>query len=899
MRWWLAVVSAQAFLMVPPSPRRASPHRSSILETPTEFLFGLERKMRGLTSYVIELLRSEEEDHQHQRRNTTEGTFLNEMILTAPFDRSAFERDAKVLEKECDYLDDFATVRDALLVAYAAHARQFRKSGEPYIVHPVEVARLLASLRTDVVTVAAGLLHDTVEDTNVTFQHLDERFGRDIRKIVEGETKVSKLPKIARRLGEQHKAKAPRLFNADRGGAAAPKVDVVLDSKFEALMAANTMTPPRHVVASRRRGTTLFGRTLTTQKTSGVVASSSSSSSSFTEDTAFATGGGGEEVFFVSQEQAENLRQMFVAMTDDYRIIVVKLADRLHNMRTLAAMRPEKQRKIARETLEIFAPLAHRLGLWQFKAELEDIAFRYAHPAEYESLAKALDLRKRRHDAALTDTRRDVERAFREAGVRVAVSAKKKELYSLWLKLRKLAANAHDEERREERQRSVLDSRTTSTLFGAPATKRAADDVDDDKEGGPSSPTTTTTTTKERASSSSYCENGHFDVDAVKDVVALQVVLDVPRERGEPMDRWRERGVRACYDALAVCNYLEGAEPTELRVKDYIRMPKPNGYQSLHVFVRNRVAGGQIVELQIRTRWMDDVAQHGMAAHWPYNKYISGRLLPRHLFERRVDLELDFDSLETQDSLDALDSLETTLDLDAAAAAVRRSAADATTRQGRGDTAAAAAATENPTEEETTENPYAVTWLDSVKTWQHEIPSSREFIDTVRREVLGERVFVFLRDGKILDLSRGATALDAAFHIHTEVGLRAKSASINGREVHFGYELQNGDLVDVRTSPDATPQADWLRWAHRRSTKTKLKAYFKRKALAHALAGDNHPQANDLGLSPGGGSSSKVRKDSENGLHSVAPTNNGHSLPASGERVAAGAVPRAQAQRPS
>jgi hypothetical protein len=234
-------------------------------------------------------------------------------------------------------------VYDALRVAYRAHRGQARKSGEPFIIHPVEVSMLLAGLKMDEDTVMAGLLHDTVEDTDLTFELIEEMFGTTVRAIVEGETKVSKLPKLA-----------------------------------------------------------------------------------FSD---------------YADEQAENLRQMFVAMTDDYRIIIVKLADRLHNMRTLRFMKPEKQVKISRETLDIFAPLAHRMGIWQFKSELEDTAFMYLYPQEYKRLSRRL----RQHQKKFQDTldrsqellkeRLNSDPTLREQAASVKVSGRMKEIYSLWHKM--------------------------------------------------------------------------------------------------------------------------------------------------------------------------------------------------------------------------------------------------------------------------------------------------------------------------------------------------------------------------------------------------------------------------------------------------------------------------------
>lgn len=237
-----------------------------------------------------------------------------------------------------------AKVKQALRVAYRAHRSQMRKSGEPFIIHPVEVALLLSGMKMDAETVMAGLLHDTVEDTDLTFEQVEAMFGVEVKNIVEGETKVSKLPKIM--------------------------------------------------------GFSDF-----------------------------------------ADEQAENLRQMFIAMTDDYRIIIVKLADRLHNMRTLRHMKPEKQKKISRETLDIFAPLAHRMGIWQFKSELEDTAFKYLYPEEYKLLNQRLLQRRDKIINTLDNSIQVLEHTLkndptlRSQDVEIEVVGRTKELYSLWHKM--------------------------------------------------------------------------------------------------------------------------------------------------------------------------------------------------------------------------------------------------------------------------------------------------------------------------------------------------------------------------------------------------------------------------------------------------------------------------------
>jgi RelA/SpoT family (p)ppGpp synthetase len=439
--------------------------------------------------------------------------------------------------------EQVAKIYDALRVGYRAHRGQMRKSGEPYIIHPVEVALLLAGLKMDGETVMAGLLHDTVEDTNMTFDLIEGMFGKVVRSIVEGETKVSKLPKLA-----------------------------------------------------------------------------------FSD---------------YADEQAENLRQMFVAMTDDYRIIIVKLADRLHNMRTLRHMKPEKQIKISRETLEIFAPLAHRMGIWQFKSELEDTSFMYLYPQEY----KRLNRRLRQHQKKFRDTldksqellakRLSSDSTLRDQAFEVKVSGRTKEIYSLWHKME---------------------------------------------------------------------TKGERDLDHIVDVVALRVVITPKATEGEDENDTPDRGVWLCYHVLGLVQHLPGFQPVPTRVKDYISFPKPNGYQSLHTAL---ILNGQTIEVQIRTSMMHQIAEYGMASHWAYTdgkKRTNGGL-------------------------------------------------------------------------------YNTPWLSSIKEWQNDILSARDFVDSVRSELLGKRVFVFLRNGKILNLARGATAIDAAFQIHTEVGLTMHGVEINGKPV--------------------------------------------------------------------------------------------------------------------
>ncbi|CAJ1915259.1 unnamed protein product [Cylindrotheca closterium] len=482
--------------------------------------------------------------------------------------------------------EQVAKIYDALRVAYRAHRGQMRKSGEPFIIHPVEVAMLLAGLKMDGPTVKAGLLHDTVEDTELTFELVEDMFGTVVRSIVEGETKVSKLPKIA--LSE------------------------------------------------------------------------------------------------IADEQAENLRQMFVAMTDDYRIIIVKLADRLHNMRTLRHMKPEKQIKISRETLDIFAPLAHRMGIWQFKSELEDIAFMYLYPQEYKRLNRKLQQHQEKFEQALTKAQKmlrarlNIDPTLKDQAVEVQVSGRMKEIYSLWHKME---------------------------------------------------------------------TKGERNLDRILDVVALRVVI-TPKSNPEDDENETDRGVWLCYHVLGLVQHLDGFQPVPTRVKDYISFPKPNGYQSLHTAL---ILNGQKIEVQIRTKMMHQVAEYGMASHWAYTDG-------------------------------------------------KRSGQDL----------------------------YNTPWLASIKEWQNEKLNSRDFVDSVRNELLGKRVFVFLRNGKILNLARGSTALDAGFQIHTQVGLNMHGVEINGRPVPISYELQNGDVISILTG-EGKPSTDWIGIVKSRSSRSKLRSYFRTK----------------------------------------------------------------------
>jgi len=364
--------------------------------------------------------------------------------------------------------EERARIESAYAFARDAHAGVARKSGEPYITHPVAVAYILAELGMDSDSVIAGLLHDTVEDTTVTLEDVEKRFGTDVRRIVEGETKVSKLAKVA-------KAQDP-------------------------------------------------DRTL-------------------------------------SDEQSENMRKLLIAMTSDIRIIIVKLADRLHNMRTLGSMSPVKQQRIARETMEIFAPLAHRLGIGQVKWELEDLSFRYLEPDAYRDLQTRLRTRQEEREehirSALAEMRESLQEdlELEEWVDDINVSGRSKHLWSIYSKMQKEG--------------------------------KALEQI--------------------------------FDLLAIRVILTPRPLLQPDGKPRDPRKQERAEEVRekrVCYHSLSIVHSMW--TPIPGRFKDYIAVPKPNGYQSLHTTVIS--PSGQPVEVQIRSRRMHEVAEFGVAAHWMYKQ---------------------------------------------------------------------------------------------------------------------------------------------------------------------------------------------------------------------------------------------------------------------------------------
>jgi GTP pyrophosphokinase len=465
---------------------------------------------------------------------------------------------------------DVGLLRKAYIFSAREHRNQVRQSGEPYLVHPLEVAYTLATLRLDTASIVAGLLHDVVEDTLTTPETVREYFGEDVAHIVTGVTKISKLQ------------------------FASPQ-----------------------------------------------------------------------------QAEAENLRKMILAMVDDVRVILVKLADRLHNMRTLQHLEPERRERIARETFEIYAPIANRLGIGRIKAELEDLSFRYLEPDAYEELSEALESRRRVSAPFIDEIRRKLETALEEQEIPAEIHGRIKSIYSIYRKIR--------------RQK--------------------------------------------------------IDVAQVYDYVAFRILTD---------------SVNDCYGALGIVH--SRWRPVPGRIKDFIAMPKPNMYQSLHTSVMTEV--GQPFEVQIRTHEMHRIAEEGIAAHWQYKE---GGPLREHDTEK-------------------------------------------------------------------------VAWLRQILEWQQDLKDPREFLEMVKVDLYPEEVYTFTPKGKVLSFARGATPVDFAYAIHTEVGHHLVGAKVNGRIVPLRYPLQNGDIVEILTQPGSHPSRDWLALARTSRARGKIRTWLNANERARSVA---------------------------------------------------------------
>jgi len=463
------------------------------------------------------------------------GCFANPMIR--------FEH---ILEKVETYKPDFdeELLQKAYIFSAREHRGQVRSSGEPYLIHPINVAYILAEMRLDETSIAVGLLHDVLEDTLTTKETLQQMFGDDVAELVDGVTKISRYAYVSK-----------------------------------------------------------------------------------------------------EEQQAETFRKMLLAMVSDLRVVLVKLADRLHNMRTLQYLPEEKRVSIAKETMEIYAPIANRLGMGRLKNELEDLSFRYLHPRESEDLEKAVQ-EKIALSGVLVDRIRDtIAKKLRDNDIAGDTTGRVKSMYSIWAKLRRQG----------------------------------------------------------------------IDIGQLYDYLAFRIITP---------------SVKDCYAALGIIH--QTWRPVPGRIKDYIAMPKPNYYQSLHTTV---VADkGQPFEVQIRTREMDLIAEQGIAAHW---KYKEGRI-----------------GASTDDA--------------------------------------------------------NFLWLRQLVEWQHEITDPVVFMNSLKIDLYPDEVYTFTPKGDVFAFPRGATPLDFAYRIHTDVGNHCVGARVNGKLMPLRTALKNGDIVEVLTGPTQSPSREWL-----------------------------------------------------------------------------------------
>ena len=465
---------------------------------------------------------------------------------------------------------DFAIVERAYQVAERAHQGQTRKSGDPYITHPVAVAQLLADLGIGPAGLAAALLHDTVEDTDYSLEQLKLDFGDEISMLVDGVTKLDKVK-------------------------------------------------------------------------------------------------------FGENAQAETVRKMVVAMSKDIRVLVIKLADRLHNARTWGFVPEEKARYKAQETLEIYAPLAHRLGISTFKWELEDISFSVLYPKVYDEIVNLVRQRSPKREEFIQGVISAIDSDLKDNKIKGSVAGRPKQYYSIY-------------------QKMVVRGR---------------------------------------------------EFDDIYDLVGIRVI--VPE-------------VRDCYAILGSIHARWNPVPG--RFKDYIAMPKFNLYQSLHTTVIG--PNGRPVEIQIRTQEMHNRAEYGVAAHWKYKEIGS---------DGKISSEDD------------------------------------------------------------------LVWLKHLSDWQHETADPSEFLDALRFEIGAKEVYAFTPKGRVIGLSTGATPVDFAYAVHTEIGHKTMGAKVNGRLVPLETQLHSGDVVEILTSKsqDTSPSQDWLQFVQSQRAKSKIKAWFSAERKDDAI----------------------------------------------------------------
>lgn len=467
---------------------------------------------------------------------------------------------------------DLEKIRQAYDMAYEKHKNQYRKSGEPYIIHPLNVAFILADLNVGPDTIMAGLLHDVLEDTETNFQDIENAFGKDVALLVDGVTKVEQL--------------------------------------------------------------------------------------TFTS---------------LAQKQAENHQKMLVAIAKDIRVVVVKLADRLHNIRTIDFQPIEKRERICHETLEIYAPLADKLGMFKIKAELEDCSLKYVDPKMYEKITKQIADNSSARLETIDRMISEIKEYLKPFNITdVTIKGRIKNLYSIYKKMM----------------------------------------------------------------------NQEKTFEEIYDVLAARIIVD---------------NIAECYQVLGVIH--SHYTPVPKRFKDYIAVPKSNMYQSLHTTVIG--PGGQTFEIQIRTQEMDQIAEYGVAAHWAYKENV-----------------------------------------------------------------------EYSKEKEQYEIAQKLKWYGDLLKFSeedNEQDNAKEFVDTIKEDILKASVYVYTPTGEVIDMQKGATPLDFAYKIHTNLGNKTTGAKVNNRIVPLNYELHTGDIVSILTSNTATPNLDWLNIVKTNHAKHKIRNYLNKQ----------------------------------------------------------------------
>lgn len=480
-----------------------------------------------------------------------------------------FEGMMEEVQKYIKREENIELIRKAYECARVNHIGQFRKSGEGYIVHPLQVGYILAMLRTGPKTICAGLLHDVLEDCSLSREEMAKEFGEEVTQLVEAVTKIGQL-------------------------------------KFE------------------------------------------------------------DE----KEYQAKNHRKIFIAMAKDIRVILIKLSDRLHNMRTLQFMSEVKQKKIASETLEVYAPIAHRLGINDIKTELEDLCFQYLENNKYYEIAKLVEKRKVERDEQIQHTISDISELLKEHNINFRIFGRSKHLYSIYKKMI-----------------------TKNKRFGE-----------------------------------------------ILDLQAIRVITDTKN---------------ACYEILGYIHAYY--RPIPGRFKDYIATPKVNMYQSLHTTIVGE--DGNIFEVQIRTEEMDEIAEQGVAAHWSYKEKQYG--------------SKEFNQKELEEHLH---------------------------------------------------------WFKDFSMMSDEIDDEMEYMNQLRNDYFEASVYVMTPKGRVLDLPNGATPIDFAYRVHTEVGHQTVGATINGVLMPLNTKLKTGDVVNIRTSKQSSgPSEDWLKFVKSAGARNKIRSFFQKQ----------------------------------------------------------------------